>query len=215
MAIEIVTLTLGMVQTNCYLLGDPATGDAVVIDPSDAAQSIVDAAAARGWTIREILATHAHFDHVLAAADLREKTSASFRLHESDVPLLQAMQASGQWFGLELPPPPSADGYVAEGEKIPVGNSHLEVLFTPGHAPGHVSYVLADQHIVFSGDCLFLGSIGRTDLPGCDHALLMRSIVDKLLALGDSYTVAPGHGPLTTIGEEKQTNPFLTGYAGL
>ncbi len=110
MAIEIVSLTLGLVQTNCYILGDTATSEAVVIDPADSAPVILSAAAKRDWTIRLLLATHAHFDHVLAVGSLREATGAPFRLHEADMPLLQAIQLTGQWFGLELPPPPQVDG---------------------------------------------------------------------------------------------------------
>ncbi len=214
MAIEIIRLTLGMVQTNCFIVGDSEARQAVVIDPADNAPAILRAAQERGWEIHEILATHAHFDHVLAVDDLREATGAPFRLHEADVPLLQAMPVTGRWFGIDLPPGPEPDGFVAEGERIALGEIVLNVLFTPGHAPGHVSYVLASQEMVFSGDCLFQGSIGRTDLPGCDHDALMRSIFEKLLPLGDQYTVAPGHGELTTIGQERRTNPFLLMHPG-
>jgi len=210
MAIEIVTLRLGIVQTNCYIVGDTASGAAVVIDPADDAPAILRAVAARGWTVGHILATHAHFDHVLAADDLRRATGAPFRLHEADLPLLRAMPQTGQLFGLELPPAPEPDGFVAAGERIAAGGLALEALFTPGHSPGHVSYVLAADQTVFSGDCLFQGSIGRTDLPGGNHGQLLRSIREQLLPLGDAYRVAAGHGPWTTIGAERDTNPFLT-----
>ncbi|MBN1964950.1 MAG: MBL fold metallo-hydrolase [Anaerolineae bacterium] len=210
--LEVVMLTLGKVQTNCFIVGDKATGSAVVIDPSDNAPLILQAVESRGWTVRDILVTHAHFDHVLAVDDLRAATGAPFRLHEADVPLLQMMQLSGHWFGLDLPPGPEPDGFVQVGEPIMVDGIRLDVRFTPGHAPGHVSYVLASEQIVFSGDCLFRGSIGRTDLPGCDHAALLRSITEQLLPLGDAYTVAPGHMGLTTIGNERQHNPFLQDY---
>jgi hydroxyacylglutathione hydrolase len=209
MTIETLNLTLGIVQTNCFVVADAATGAAVVIDPADDALTIGQAVKERGWTVREILATHAHFDHVLAVDALRRATGAPFRLHQADAPLLQMMPVTGQWFGLPLPPGPEPDGFVQEGERIVVDGIELEVRFTPGHTPGHVSYVLAAPQIVFCGDCLFQGSIGRTDLPDCDHRLLLRSIKDRLLSLGDTYTVAPGHGPLTTIGEERVTNPYL------
>lgn len=211
MAIEIVSLTLGLVQTNCYLLGDTATGEAVVIDPADSAPVILSAAAKRGWTIRLLLATHAHFDHVLAVGSLREATGAPFRLHDADLPLLKAMQLTGQWFGLELPPPPQVDGGVTAGEVISMGAIALAARATPGHSPGHVCYVLESERTVFAGDCLFAGSVGRTDLPGGDHAVLMRSIADQLLPLGDDYRVLPGHGEATTIGRERRENPFLLG----
>lgn len=213
MATQYVMLTLGLVQTNCYILGDEASGSAVVIDPADDAPAILKELERRGWTARRIVATHGHFDHVLAADDLRRATGAPFHLHEADLPLLQAMQESGRWFGLALPPGPEPDGFVRPGERIAVDGIGLEVRFTPGHTRGHVSYVLAGERMVFSGDCLFQGSIGRTDLPGGDHERLMRSILEELLPLGDDYTVAPGHGPLTSIGRERRGNPFLLDYA--
>lgn len=210
MAIEIVTLTLGIVQTNCYIVADTGSGAAVVIDPADDAAAILQAVKAHGWTVHQILATHAHFDHVLAADDLRQATGAPFCLHEADLPVLQAMALTGQLFGLELPPAPEPDSFVVAGEQITVDGLSLRVLFTPGHTPGHVSYVLPAARTVFSGDCLFQGSIGRTDLPGGDYDLLLRSIREQLLPLGDAFTVASGHGPLTTIGAERASNPFLT-----
>ncbi len=209
MGIEIVTLTLGVVQTNCYLVGDTGTLAAIAIDPADDAGAILAAARERGWILRQILATHAHFDHVLAADDLRAATGAPFLIHKADRTVLQAMQITGEWFGLQLPPPPEPDGFVEDGDRVAVDGIALEVRHTPGHSPGHVSYVLASEKWVFSGDCLFAGSVGRTDLPGGNHAQLMRSIIDRLLPLGDDFTVAAGHGPLTSIGAERASNPFL------
>ena len=210
MAIEILGLALGMVSTNCYLVGDSDSGDAVVIDPADDAPTILHAAAQRGWTIRLILATHAHFDHVLAVEGVKQASGAPFRLHEADLPTLRALQLTGQLFGLTLPPPPEVDSFVTAGEAIAVGPIRLGVRFTPGHTPGHVSYVLDSEQVVFCGDCLFAGSIGRTDLPGGDAALLIDSIRTELLSLPDYFTVASGHGALTTIGVERRTNPFLS-----
>ena len=161
MALEVVMMTLGIAQTNCYILGDTETKAAVVIDPSDNAAAIMQQITDRGWQVKQILATHAHFDHVLAVDGVRQATGAPFRLHEADLPTLAWMQASGQRFGLEIPPPPEVDSYVEAGETITVDGIQLEVLFTPGHALGHVSYVLASDSMVFSGDCLFRGSIGR------------------------------------------------------
>ena len=216
MALEILKLTLGALQTNCYILGDPDSGSAVVIDPSDRAGLIHKTAQDRGWTIREILATHAHFDHILAAADLKALTDAPFRLHRESLPLLNAMQERVRmWMGVEVPPAAQPDGFVEEGDPITVDGIALDVLFTPGHAPGHVSYVLRDLRIVFCGDVLFPGSIGRTDLPDADYETLMRSITEKLLPLGDDYTVAPGHMHNTTIGHERQHNRFLLDYTDL
>jgi hydroxyacylglutathione hydrolase len=211
MAIEILKLTLGMVSTNCYIVGDSDSGAAVVIDPADDAPVILGAAEQGGWTIRLVLATHAHFDHVLAVDEVCRASGAPFLMHEKDLPTLQALQLTGQLFGLELPPPPEVDRFVTAGETIEAGAIRLSVRFTPGHTPGHVSYVLESDPVVFCGDCLFAGSIGRTDLPGGDHALLLRSIHDQLLTLPDEETVASGHGELTTIGQERRTNPFLVG----
>lgn len=205
-------LTLGIAATNCYVVGDEVTHDAVIIDAPDDAPKILAIAEREGWTVREILATHAHFDHVLAVGDLKKATGATFRLHHADLDLLHQLPDWMERFtGHTVAPAPEPDHFVEEGDVITVGGMRFEVLFTPGHAPGHVSYVLTTptEHVVFSGDCLFLGSVGRTDLPGGDHALLMKSIVDKLLPLGDEYTVAAGHMQTTTIGRERVSNPFL------
>lgn len=209
MPVEVKSVVLGIAQTLCYLVGDAETGRAVVIDPVDDARLILRLAEGAGWKIEKLLATHAHFDHVLAAGALRTLTGAPFLIHQAEWPLLQNMALQGELFGLRLPPAPEPDGYVTEGDIISAGAVELRVLHTPGHSPGHVSYVLPAQKTVFSGDCLFAGSIGRTDLPGGDLDTLLRSIREKLFPLGDDFTVAPGHPPATTIRAERQGNPFL------
>ncbi len=210
MAIEIKGLTLGPIQTNCYIVGDTDSGQAVVIDPVDAADVILRTVQDAGWTVREILATHGHFDHIMASAALKAQTGAPFRIHQADLPLVQSMpQRVRQWLGVDVPPAAEPDGFVQEGDAITVGAITLDVLFTPGHAPGHVSYVLRGAETVFSGDVLFRGSVGRTDLPGADHDTLLASIRDRLLPLGDDVAVMPGHMEPTTIGHERQHNPFL------
>jgi hydroxyacylglutathione hydrolase len=215
MAIKIFKLTLGLLQTNCFIVGDTETKDALVIDPSDRAELIVNTAHEEGWTIREILATHCHFDHILASAELKHRTDAPFRIHRHDLHLLRIMPARVfDWMQIEVPPAAEPDSYVEEGDTVKLGGIELEVLFTPGHAPGHVSYVMHSERIVFSGDCLFYGSIGRADLPGGDHEALIRSITQKLLPLGDDFAVAPGHMRNTTIGFERAHNPFLAEYRG-
>ena len=213
MAIDIVKMTLGPIQSNCYIVGDTNTNDAIVIDPGDSAHLILQAVEQRGWAVREILATHAHFDHIMASADLKDATGAPFRLHRADEPLRRAMpEQVRQLVGLDVPPAPESDGFLEAGDRITVGAIALDVLFTPGHSPGHVSFVLASDQTVFCGDVLFAGSIGRTDLPGGDHATLMESIATQLLPLGDSFDVLPGHMQNTTIGHERTTNPFVLDY---
>ncbi len=213
MPIQTLKLTLGPLQTNCYIVGDTDTGDAIVIDPADQAELLAQTARERDWTIRHILATHGHFDHILASRDLKAQTGAPFHIHRIDLPLLEAMpDRVREWLGIDVPPAAEADHLVEAGDTITAGGIALDVLFTPGHSPGHVSYVLRSEEIVFSGDCLFLGSIGRTDLPGGDHDRLLRSIVEQLLPLGDAYTVAPGHMHHTTIGYERRNNPYLLSY---
>ena len=212
MTIEIKSLTLGMVATNCYLVGDTETGEALVIDPVDRADIIFQAAEESGWSIELILATHGHFDHVLASKDLKAQTGAPFYIHAADTLFLDALPQIGiQYTGQPFPEAAKPDRLLTdETEIIELGAIRLETIFTPGHAPGHISFYMREHQVVFSGDCLFAGSIGRTDLPGADHDQLMRSIRDKLLPLGDEVQVLPGHMETTTIGQERRTNPFLT-----
>lgn len=213
MAIEILKLTLGPLQTNCYIVGDTATGDAVVIDPSDQAPLLYRTVQERGWTVREILATHGHFDHIMASAQLKELTGAPFRAHRRELAVIRSMpQRVREWMRIDVPPAADVDGLVEAGDTITAGAIALRVLFTPGHSPGHVSYVLDSSKVVFSGDCLFLGGIGRTDLPGADYHTLMESITLQLLPLGDDFAVAPGHMHGTTIGYERLHNPYILDY---
>lgn len=215
MSIEIRILTLGLAVTHCYILGDTETKEAVVIDPVDQAPLIYKTAQDAGWTIKLILATHAHFDHVLASKELKELTGAPFYIHGDSIPLLKNLSESGVRFtGHPFPEAAEPDRLLtSETETIELGSITFETLYTPGHAPGHIAFYMREADIVISGDCLFAGSVGRTDLPGGDHNLLMRSIFDKLLPLGDETKVLPGHMDLTTIGKERQTNPFILEYA--
>lgn len=209
--IRIKRFTLGMVETNAYLLGDTDSQLAVVIDPVDDAPRLHRAAEEQGWQIALILATHAHFDHVLASRALKSLTNAPFRLHQADQPWLDALPDQGhRWFNQPFPEAAQPDSYIDDNEVITVGAITLKALFTPGHAPGHLAFLLDSDHTVFSGDALFAGSIGRTDLPGADHAQLIDSIRTRLLTLPDSVRVLPGHGPETTIGRERVSNPWLT-----
>jgi glyoxylase-like metal-dependent hydrolase (beta-lactamase superfamily II) len=201
-------LVVGPLGCNFYLVGDPETREAIAIDPGGDPELLDKAIASHGLKITAIVATHAHFDHVLAAEYLRERTGAPFYLHDADKPVLSWLQESGRLFlGIELPPPPDVDSSAREGELLTAGSAELEILHTPGHSPGSIS--LVGSGAVFSGDTLFAGSIGRTDLPGGDADALLRAVREKLFALDDEMPVFPGHGPATTLGEEKRSNPFF------
>ena len=207
--IEILQLPLGPLQTNCYLATCTETLETAVIDPSWDGRRIAAIASERGYPITHILLTHSHFDHVGGLAELKQETNAPIYIHPEAIAMLAHAPEAAARFNLTLPAPPQADQMLAEGDMIEVGQLKFEVLFTPGHAPGHVSFYLPQHNVIFDGDVLFQRSIGRTDFPGCDHATLMHSIREKLLVLPDETAVLSGHGPTTTIGQEKEWNPFL------
>ena len=199
---------VGPLACNCYVVGDEVTRQAIVIDPGDDADELAAEIVKQQLTVTAIVATHAHFDHIVAAERLRALTGAPFMLHDEDRPLLDWMQESGRLFlGVELPPPPEVDTPAREGERISAGGVELEVVHTPGHSPGSISLVAADA--LFSGDTLFAGSIGRTDLPGGDTKALLDAVRSKLFVLDGSLAVSPGHGPTTTLGAERADNPFV------
>ncbi len=207
--IQIFQLPLGPLQTNCYILACDETMQAAVIDPSWNGRAIAQTAAAQGYTISHILLTHSHFDHVGGLAELKDVVDAPIYIHPEAVPMLEQANLSARFFQLEIPTPPPADEMLAEGQLLQIGNLTAHVLFTPGHAPGHVSFHLPEHQVIFAGDVLFQGSIGRTDLPGGDYDLLIRIIREKLMVLPDATQVLSGHGPATIIGTERQHNPFL------
>ena len=199
---------VGPLACNCYIVGDPKTRDAIVIDPGGDAREVIAAIDEGDLSVKAVVATHAHFDHLLAAEIVRDHTRAPMYLHDSDRPLLEWYQESGRMLlGIELPPPPAIDTSPTEGDRLVAGSAELVVVHTPGHSPGSIS-LLSDEAL-FSGDTLFADSIGRSDLPGGDTDILLSSIRDKLFDARDDLPVYPGHGPPTTIGKERRFNPFV------
>jgi glyoxylase-like metal-dependent hydrolase (beta-lactamase superfamily II) len=203
----IEALLVGMIQANCYILGDEKTRKAVVIDPGGDAPVILQALQARDLTPVAILATHGHFDHVEGLAHLTQATGAPIYLHEADLPLVRGMVDQGRLFGVRVEPAPEPTRFLEGGDEVTVGELTLTVLHTPGHSPGSVSFRI--ENAVFVGDLLFAGSIGRTDLQGGDYNTLIRSVRDKIFTLPEDTLVYPGHGPTTTVGTEKRMNPFF------
>jgi glyoxylase-like metal-dependent hydrolase (beta-lactamase superfamily II) len=205
--LDVVTLPNGAFAENCYLVFDPSAAETVIVDPGEEAGRFLAEASRRGRAISSIWLTHAHIDHIQGVAAIKEATGAPILLHPADRPLYDRLPEQGLWLGLRLERPPAPDANLSHGQSLSIGGSRLEVRHAPGHTEGHVVFV-ADT-FVLGGDVLFQGSIGRTDLPGGDHETLMSSIHRELLTLPDGLVVHPGHGPSTTIGAERRTNPFL------
>jgi len=206
---DVRTFTVGPVQENCHFA--IRAGQAVVIDPGDEAPRLLEAIDALGVEVAAILLTHTHFDHVGAVAPVARATGAEVWCPELEVPVLADIMTYVPWPGFGPFESYDADHTVAGGETLSLGGIEFEVLFTPGHSPGHVTYAVPGA--IFSGDVLFQGSVGRTDLPGGDHATLMRSIAMLAETLPDETVVYPGHMGNTTIGRERATNPFLAELA--
>lgn len=206
---ELVCLPNGQLAQNCYLLADRATRHAVMIDPGEETQLFLAELDTRAWTLTAIWLTHAHVDHAMGVADVKAATGAPVYLHPLDRALYDALPKQGEWLGLKVEPQPAPDAEFSDGQRLMVGTAEFTVRHTPGHSPGSVSFV--GPGLVIGGDVLFSGSIGRSDLPGGSSADLMQSLQSVFLTLPDSTLVYSGHGPETTIGVERMTNPFLTG----
>ena len=202
------TLSVGPVQTNCHIAVCEDTLRAAVVDPGWSAPQILAALESLRVSVDIVLLTHAHFDHIGAVADLVEATKAPLAMHALDRPLLRADGGARLW-GIPMRPAPDPDITLEHGQVIEVGTLRMETRSAPGHTPGHVVFYLEREKSVFGGDVLFAGSIGRTDLPGGDYDTLIASIRAQLLTLPDDVTIYCGHGPTTTIGRERLTNPFL------
>lgn len=202
------TIPAGMNQTNCYIVGCEATKKGAVIDPGGEGPRLVQEIATTGLNIEYVLITHAHFDHIGGVADVVEATDARLGIHPDEVPLLEAGGGASQW-GLQVEPCPPPDVMLSEGQVLRVGQLRFEVLITPGHSPGGVTFYEPHEGAAFVGDALFSHGVGRTDLYGGSRETLMKSIKEILFSLPGDTTVYPGHGPKTTIDRERRTNPYL------
>lgn len=208
--LKIVSFTLGPVMTNAYLIADTESKEAAVIDPADEGHVILSEAMNRGWRIGNIWLTHAHFDHLAGAGDVADGVTPppQVALHPDDYTLYR-MQGGAPLFGMKIDPGPEPTVDLHHGQLLNLGEFQFEVRHTPGHTPGHVVFYCSQEAVVFCGDVIFQGSIGRTDLPGGDFSTLMNSINSEILALPDETRLLTGHGPETSVGIERQYNPFL------
>ena len=204
----IATLPVGLIQTNCYVAGCPETKECAVIDPGGHPERILAEVERQGLSIKYVLNTHAHFDHTDGNGGIVGASGALLALHPLDLPLLKA-SGGAALFGLQADPSPLPDLELQDGDELEVGTLRFKVLHTPGHTPGHVCFYEQTEGVLFDGDVVFYRSIGRTDLPGGDHQQMMDSIRNVLLALPEDTVVYSGHGPATTIGDEKRLNPWL------
>lgn len=207
--LEVVALPNGQFAENCYLVADRNTREAVIIDPGQEPALFMAELSTRRWSLSGIWLTHAHIDHILGVGPVHRATGAPIHLHPLDRPIYDALPQYGSWVGMQLEPAPPPQVELRPGQRLRVGRFEFTVQFTPGHTPGSVSFL--GHGMIFGGDVLFSGSVGRTDLPGGDSGTLMATIQSEFLSLPDSTVVHSGHGPDTTIGIERLTNPFLTG----
>lgn len=213
--LQIISLRQGPAVTNAYLVGDPETGSAVVIDPAWDGEEILAEAQRRGWRVGQIWLTHAHFDHLGGAAVLSDGSPQPLpvALHPLDHPLWQA-SGGAAFFGFgQLDPGPEPTVDLVHDQVLHLGGHGFRVVHTPGHTPGHVAFLLETGKVMFCGDLIFAGSVGRVDLPGGDGQTLLESIRQHVLPLPDDFRLLPGHGPTTTVGQERESNPFLVGIA--
>jgi hydroxyacylglutathione hydrolase len=202
-------LPVGPLQCNCSIIGDEASREAIVIDPGDDIERVVSLIRKHNLQVKQIVITHAHIDHVGGAMKLRAATGAPILLNQNDYALLKMLDVQAAWIGMPTPGKVDIDQSLGQSDKVKVGSLSAEVLHTPGHTEGSICLYFPVENKLIAGDTLFAGSIGRTDLPGGSYDKILHSLHDRVLALPDKTVVVPGHGPLTTIGEERESNPFL------
>jgi glyoxylase-like metal-dependent hydrolase (beta-lactamase superfamily II) len=206
-------LPVGLLQCNCSIFGDEQTREAIVIDPGDNIDAILEILARHGLKVKAIVITHAHIDHIGGAAKLKAATGAPVHMNASDQDLYDHLDVQAAWLQMKTPERTSIDTEAREGDSLELGGSTFHVLHTPGHTQGSISLWIPMENKLIAGDTLFRDSIGRTDLPGGDGPQILKSIRDKLLQLPEDAVVVPGHGANTTIGREKERNPFLHGLS--
>jgi len=202
-------IPVGPLQCNCSIIGDESTREAIVIDPGDDIAGVLAIVQKHKLAVKQIVVTHAHIDHVGGATKLRQATGAPILLNQNDYALLKMLPVQAAWIGVATPEAVTIDQPLADADTVRAGQLSATVMHTPGHTEGSVCLYFPAERKLIAGDTLFAGSIGRTDLPGGSFPNIMRSLHERVLALPDETVVVPGHGPLTTIGEERQSNPFL------
>jgi hydroxyacylglutathione hydrolase len=200
---------VGPLQCNCSVIGDEHTREAMVIDPGDQIEDILNILQAEKLTLKQIVVTHGHIDHVGGAMKLKAATGAPILMNQKDQALLKMLDVQAAWIGMYPPGAVQVDEPVSDGRVLQIGKLSTNVIHTPGHTEGSICLYFPEQRKLVAGDTLFAGSIGRTDLPGGSYEKIIRSLHDRVLQLPDETQVIPGHGPITTIGEERETNPFL------